>query len=376
MQTRHCMHFGDAAQMPFIPADSVDLVVTSPPYPMIAMWDAHFSGIDRHIDPALQAGDGLQAFERMHAVLDPVWREVARILKPGGMACINIGDAVRSLDGRFQRYPNHSRVLAAMVELGFAALPQILWRKPTNAPNKFMGSGMLPPCAYVTLEHESILIFRKGVNRRFSGNEDRLRRRRSAFFWEERNRWFSDVWMDLCGTGQRQNSGCMRQRSAAFPFEIPYRLILMFSIYEDTVVDPFCGTATTLLAAMAAGRNSTGVELDPEFGRALHNGVSELLPLAEDRIQRRMAEHRNFVTERQQTGYRFRHINRCHGFPVMTGQETDLQLQIPTAVQPYPAETPEYRVEYAPAETDAASPQAPVAQPTAGRRKARQRNMF
>jgi hypothetical protein len=166
------------------------------------------------------------------------------------------------------------------------------------------------------------------------------------------------------------------QRSAAFPFEIPYRLILMFSIYEDTVVDPFCGTATTLLAAMAAGRNSTGVELDPEFGRALHNGVSELLPLAEDRIQRRMAEHRDFVIQRQQNGYRFRHINRSHGFPVMTGQETDLQLQIPTAVQRYPAERPDYRVEYAPVETDAASLQAPALQPTAGRRKARQRNLF
>jgi hypothetical protein len=89
-----------------------------------------------------------------------------------------------------------------------------------------------------------------------------------------------------------------------------------------------------------------------------------------------MAEHRDFVIQRQQNGYRFRHINRSHGFPVMTGQETDLQLQIPTAVQRYPAERPDYRVEYAPVETDAASLQAPALQPTAGRRKARQRNLF
>ena len=74
-------------------------------------------------------------------------------------------------------------------------MPAILWRKPTNAPNKFMGSGMLPPNAYVTLEHEYILMFRWGAKREFSQEEQKRSRRESAYFWEERNGWFQ-----MCGS--------------------------------------------------------------------------------------------------------------------------------------------------------------------------------
>ena len=134
--------------------------------------------------------------------LTRVWREVHRVLADGGIACINIGDATRTLGDRFALYPNHARILVRLVELGFVPLPVILWRKQTNAPNKFMGSGMLPPGAYVTLEHEYILIVRKGGKRGFLSEEGKGLRRESAFFWEERNRWFSDVWSDLKGTVQ------------------------------------------------------------------------------------------------------------------------------------------------------------------------------
>lgn len=374
MQTRHCLQFHDAARMGGISDASVDLVVTSPPYPMIAMWDEHFSRLDPNIARLLEKEKHWQAFEGMHATLDPIWQEVARILKPGGIACINIGDAVRSLGDRFQLFSNHSRVLTRMVALGFCALPHILWRKPTNAPTKFMGSGMLPPNAYITLEHEYILVFRKGANRRFSGNDARMRRRRSAFFWEERNRWYSDVWMELRGTGQRLQTAGLRQRSAAFPIEVPLRLIWMFSTYEDTVVDPFCGTGTTLLAAMAAGRNSIGIELEPQLGRALQDGAAQIHMLAQERIRQRVADHQRFVAERRKDGFHFRHRNRPHGFAVMTGQETDLQLRLPAPVQPVPAEFPQYRVGYIdlPPDLDQTFPEpAPAAAP-----QPRQRTLF
>ena len=68
--------------------------------------------------------------------------------------------------GDFCLYPNHARVLNYLLKIGFSALPDILWRKQTNAPNKFMGSGMLPAGAYVTLEHEYIFDFAKGVQKR------------------------------------------------------------------------------------------------------------------------------------------------------------------------------------------------------------------
>ena len=80
--------------------------------------------------------------------------------------------------------------------LGFQSIPLILWRKQTNAPNKFMGSGMLPAGAYVTLEHEYILVLRKGSKREFKKAEEKRNRHESAIFWEERNIWYSDIWMD------------------------------------------------------------------------------------------------------------------------------------------------------------------------------------
>ena len=132
-------------------------------------------------------------------------------------------------------------------------------------PNKFMGSGMLPAGAYATLEHEYILILRKGNKREFKSKEDKLRRQQSAFFWEERNVWFSDIWEDLKGTKQNNIDKHIRERSGAYPFELPYRIINMFSLRGDTVLDPFLGTGTTTLACMATARNSIGYEVNPNF---------------------------------------------------------------------------------------------------------------
>ena len=264
--TQHQIHFADARQMAALPDGSVALVVTSPPYPMIALWDEQFAAADPRIANALTAEDGNQAFESMHARLDAVWRECHRVLQPGGLACINIGDATRKIGGEFRLFSNHSRILHALTEIGFSILPDILWRKPTNAPNKFLGSGMLPAGAYVTYEHEYILIARNGVPRTFSP-ADKARRRRSAFFWEERNAWFSDLWLGLVGARQLLGPSGIdgadaRLRSAAYPFELAYRLIQMYSLIGDTVLDPFLGTGTTTTAAIASGRSSQGFEIE------------------------------------------------------------------------------------------------------------------
>ena len=140
---------------------TVDLVVTSPPYPMIGMWDETFSHQSAPIGDRLREGDGDAAFELMHGELDPVWSEAHRLLRPGGIACINVGDATRTIGGSFRVFPNHARVLTACLGLGFEVLPEIIWRKESNKPTKFMGSGMLPGAAYVTQEHEYILVLRK-----------------------------------------------------------------------------------------------------------------------------------------------------------------------------------------------------------------------
>ena len=325
--TRHRVHYGDAVHMPFVADNSVALVATSPPYPMIAMWDEMFSRSSPPVAEALKRNDGPLAFDLMHRSLLPVWKEAWRVLVPGGFACINIGDAVRTVNGDFSLYPNHARILSDLVSLGFSPLPAILWRKQTNAPNKFMGSGMLPAGAYVTLEHEYILICRKGAKRSFNTGEEKRNRQESAVFWEERNQWFSDVWMDLKGTRQGLGGKEARQRSAAFPFELAYRLVLMYSVRDDTVLDPFMGTGTTMAAAMAAGRSSVGVEFDKTLAPAVQGTLAGAAAMANRRVAARLDAHLAFVRQRIEAGKPPRHTHSRYGFPVVTRQEQHLRLQ-------------------------------------------------
>ena len=347
MLTTHRIQVGPAQRMGDVPDGSIALTVTSPPYPMIEMWDESFGGQNEAITAALQASDGPRAFDLMHVELEKVWAEVTRVTMPGGFACVNIGDATRTLGGEFQLFPNHARVVQFFLKNGFINLPNVLWRKPTNAPNKFMGSGMLPAGAYVTLEHEYILIFRKGGKRVFKTETDKRNRQESAFFWEERNQWFSDLW-EFRGTGQKLTLAAGRDRSGAFPFELPYRLVNMYSVKGDTVLDPFAGTGTTALAAMAAGRNSVGYELDESLLPTIREMLSDerIRPL-NLLIRERLQAHARFVDERAERT-EFKHVNAFYGFPVMTSQEISLRLPFLRSIEPgtnswraaYQTETP------------------------------------
>jgi DNA modification methylase len=332
MKTFHNVYIEDAAKMASVADASIALVVTSPPYPMIEMWDRCFTDQNPAITRDLAGGNGFSAFEKMHGLLDAAWREVHRVLMPGGIACINIGDATRTLNKNFVLYPNHARILSGLLAIGFAPLPEILWRKQTNAPNKFMGSGMLPPGAYVTLEHEHILVVRKGEKREFPKEALKQNRRESAYFWEERNQWFSDVWMDLKGARQDLGENEARKRSAAFPFELPYRLINMFSVKGDTVLDPFLGTGTTLAAAMAAGRSSIGVEQETGFLQTVRRRTEDIVAFSNHRIRERLMAHETFIRERFEKNGGFKHRNRHYGFPVVTNQETFLLLNSPSDI--------------------------------------------
>jgi len=231
--------------------ESVALVVTSPPYPMISQWDDLF------------AAWGATDFEAMHTELDRVWAACHRALLPGGILAINVGDALRTVAGEFRLWPNHARIVVAAERMGFRSLPYILWKKPTNKPNAFLGSGFLPPNAYVTLDCEFILLFRKGSLRRLPPGS--TRRWASRYRKEERDLWFSQVWEGIRGVPQSHGG----RRSGAFPPEIPRRLIRMFSIEGDTVLDPFAGTGTTLWEAARLGRHAIGIEVDTARAREL-----------------------------------------------------------------------------------------------------------
>lgn len=335
---------GDARSMNMLEDETVELVVTSPPYPMITMWDGVFANMNPSTEEALNNEDGEAAFRLMHEELDKAWSECYRVLKPGCLACINIGDAVRTVGGRFQLFANHARVITSMTALGFTPLPDILWRKKVNAPNKFMGSGMLPGSAYVTFEHEYILIFRKGGKRAFNRSEEKARRRKSAYFWEERNTWFSDVWEGLPGARQGLTGREGRQRSAAFPHELAYRLICMHSIYGDTVLDPFLGTGTSSLAAVTSSRNSIGVEVDPHLEGAINHTICNALTVGRQRVETRLSDHRRFMEEIKKRGKVFRHWNSNLDLPVVTGQEKEMELFIPREIEALPGRN--YLVQY------------------------------
>jgi site-specific DNA-methyltransferase (cytosine-N4-specific) len=185
LKTNHQIIFKNSQDMEDI-ISPINLVVTSPPYPMIEMWDELFTTLNPVIGDCLSENESMKTCDLMHEELNKVWSEIDRGLVNGGIVCINIGDATRKIGDSFQLYSNHSKIIQYFEKLGYQVLPPIIWRKQSNKPNKFMGSGMLPPNAYVTLEHEYILIFRKKGNRSFS-NLERDNRQGSAYFWEERN---------------------------------------------------------------------------------------------------------------------------------------------------------------------------------------------
>ena len=323
--TTHKILVGNSNYMGNIADKSVHLVITSPPYPMIEMWDKMFSDQDIAIKEALASGEGLEAFYRMHTILNAVWSECDRVLVDNGFICVNIGDAVRTIRDRFQLFSNHTQVISYFLSKGYSVLPDIHWRKPSNAPNKFMGSGMYPAGAYVTYEHEYILVFRKGGKRVFRG-EGRDLRQKSAFFWEERNVWFSDLW-EIKGTSQVITAAkTSRERNASFPFQIPYRLINMYSVENDTVLDPFAGLGTTNFACMAAKRNSIGMEIDSELANLALKNIYVSPEVLNGIIDSRIKDHLDFIESLPRDKKDQCYINGPHGFQVKTRQETAIKI--------------------------------------------------
>lgn len=241
--------FNSSVNMGRLDEGSVDLVVTSPPYPMVEMWDTF--------------GD----YDDQHEMILDVIRECWRVLREGGIMCINIGDATRSVDGSFKLFPNHAEIMVGARGVGFDTLIPIQWFKPTNKPNSFLGSGFHPPNCYVTQDTEYILVFRKGEKR--SIGEDKRLWNASQFMKSERDTWFSQQW-DVRGANQ--------EGRAQFPAKIPYRLIRMFSVLGDTVLDPFAGTGTTLEVGRSLGRSVIGYEIN----ESLDDEIWESIRAVED----------------------------------------------------------------------------------------------
>ena len=294
MLTKNKIILGNSQQMPEIEDSTIHVMVTSPPYPMIKMWDTQFGKLNPKIATLwleLEA-DGeertlTQIYDAMHESLAKVWRETFRVLIDGGIACINIGDATRTVNGKFRLFPNHARLIEHCERIGFTTLPYVLWKKPTTKPKykgkgAFLGSGFLPPNAYVTVDCEFILILRKGNLRKFPPHD--ACRYDSALTKKQRDAWFTQIWTLK---GKRQTTSQIERRTAAFPEEIGNRLIRMFSVKGDTILDPFLGSGTTTKAAEQNDRNSVGYEIDTSLLPLIKSNLSDLGRTAKTTISKR-----------------------------------------------------------------------------------------
>lgn len=240
--------FGDSRNMIEIQENSIDLVVTSPPY-----W--HIK--DYHIKNQIGYGQSLHEYLKS---LYLVWKECYRVLKPGSRLCINIGDQfLRSIVyGKYKIAPIHSEVIIQCEKIGFDYMGSIIWQKKTTMNTtggaNVMGSYPYPPNGMIEIDYEFILIFKKPGKKVAPSREIKELSKLSKEEWKE---YFSGHWKF---SGEKQI-----MHEAMFPEELPKRLIKMFSFVGDTVLDPFLGSGTTIKVALNLERNAIGYEINEAF---------------------------------------------------------------------------------------------------------------
>lgn len=252
-RTSHRLHLGDARNLSWLGDESVHLIVTSPPY-----WTLKEYAKNPH-----QMG-AIEDYETFLMELDHVWRECARVLVPGGRICCVVGDVCipRRQLGRHLVMPLHADIQVRGRQMGLDCLTPILWHKIANGTTEAEGNGAgfygkpYQPGAVVKNDVEYILFLRKGGQYR---KPTPLQKALSMLDKREMQAWWRSLWTDIRGASTRSG------HPAPFPIELAERLIRMFSFAGDTVLDPFTGTGSTNLAALQAGRNSIGNEIEASY---------------------------------------------------------------------------------------------------------------
>jgi site-specific DNA-methyltransferase (adenine-specific) len=253
--TNHLLIQADAVDLSFIADESVHLVLTSPPYWNLKEYNPHERQLGHIAD-----------YEEFLENLRKVWLETFRVLVPGGRLVCVVGDVClsRKRNGRHLVMPLHADIQVMCRKMGFDNLNPIIWHKISNAvfeantSSKFLGKPY-EPNAIIKNDIEFILMQRKpGAYRSPSEHQ----REESRIPKDKFNEWFRQIWT-IPGESTRNHP-------APYPLELAQRLVRMFSFVEDTVLDPFSGTGTTLLAAIKYVRNSIGVEIDGNYIRAAY----------------------------------------------------------------------------------------------------------
>lgn len=260
MATNHKVIIGDSRKMAEIKDDSVQLIITSPPY-----WQIKDYG-DKN-----QIGFN-DTYEEYTSNLNQVWSESHRVLNPGSRLCVNIGDqfARAATYGRYKIIPIRTEIIKFCESIGFDYMGAIIWQKMTTMNTtggaSVMGSYPYPRNGHVAIDYEFILLFKKLG--KVKNNISQEIKEKSKMTNEEWRSYFRGHW-NFAGT--KQNKGHI----AMFPEELPRRLIKMFSFVGETVLDPFLGSGTTSKVAMELGRNSVGYEINKDFLSVIEEKIGE-----------------------------------------------------------------------------------------------------
>lgn len=217
-----------AEQMRELADCSIHLMVTSPPYNVRKEYDEDLT-LDEYLD-----------------LLRRVFEETHRVLVPGGRACVNLANL-----GRKPYIPLHVHVIQLILEAGFLMRGEIIWNKGSSASaSTAWGSWMSATNPVLRDIHEYIMVFSKdSYSRPGDGKESTIRK-------EDFLDWTKSVWTFPAASARQIG------HPAPFPEELPRRLIELYTFRGDVVLDPFCGSGTTCLAARAAERHFVGYEID------------------------------------------------------------------------------------------------------------------
>lgn len=263
--TKHRLYCQDSRDLSFLDSDSVELVVTSPPY-----WTL------KAYNPGEAQLGYVENYEAFLAELDKVWAECYRVLVPGGRLVCVVGDVLlsrRRNAGRHTVVPLHASIQEHCRALGFDNLAPIIWAKIGNAQYEAGGNGILgkpfEPNAIVKNDIEYILFQRKPGGYRSPSFAARVLSVISATNHRE---WFQQIWTGVTGASTKEHP-------APYPVGLAERLIRMFSFVGDVVLDPFAGTGTTSIAAARSGRNSIAVEVDIEYSQMIAKRMRSKLDL-------------------------------------------------------------------------------------------------
>ena len=254
MASKHLVVVGDSRNMAEVASDSLQLVVTSPPY---------FNVRDYGLDNIGSINDFHEYLQEMQLVFN----ECHRVLEKGRYCCVNICDIISDKE----KYPIPAHYVLLLQRAGFEYREDIIWRKPNGVGAKG-GSGAAKRFG-VFLQHpypmyyfpnnvfEHILVFRKGkFDYKQLTEEDKLRA--AIDIGEAKKRWNNDVW-EMTPETQKERGEI--RHPAMFPEELPEALIRLYTFEGESVLDPFLGSGTTTKVAASLGRNSVGYEINRAF---------------------------------------------------------------------------------------------------------------